>query len=321
MSEPKKRGRRKKIVSDQDNKVSTKSSITLKTNDFSLQRETTFKQKNIILHLKCSSNDIDQYLQSQNINSTEFVYNPSAPKEIEPYQYNDDYQSNYQLIDSIIDEQKKTAYSLDVQPLSSKCEVCARKKELETEGDEYNKIKDLKIQYYKNNIPDKKVDCFWCTYPYDNDAFYILQNSTHSDLLAHGSFCSPSCAVAYLFSNMNWDDSAKMESYQLMNYYYAENHSYEKSIKPAMSPYYFLEKYYGNLSIQEYRKLSSHSHVMICLQKPITRVLPEIQEENDNVLNEGKGNLGVYKVKKQSEKPPQQNRNEILKNQFLGITQ
>jgi hypothetical protein len=85
---------------------------------------------------------------------------------------------------------------------------------------ELNKVKELKLLYYKNEIPDKKIDCFWCTCPYDNDPYFILQHGSVGDIQAHGSYCSPPCAVAFLFRNMSWDDSAKIDSYKLMNYYY-----------------------------------------------------------------------------------------------------
>ena len=84
-----------------------------------------------------------------------------------------------------------------------------------------------------------------------------------------------------------------------------------------MSPYYFLDKFYGTLTIQEYRKLINSSYIMLCMDKPITRILPEIQEELDNSASTSNTNRGNYKVKKNSEKVPTQNRNTILKNNFL----
>jgi hypothetical protein len=134
--------------------------------------------------------------------------------------------------------------------------------------------------------------------------------------------------VAFLFGKQSaWDDSAKTEAYQLMNYYYGKPNGFQQSIKPALSPYYFLEKYYGNLTIQEYRKLTKSNHMMLVVDKPVTRILPEIHEDNDQIFHantfgnngvnsSGGGSGGKYKVKKQSEKPPGQTRNNILREQF-----
>jgi hypothetical protein len=63
---------------------------------------------------------------------------------------------------------------------------------------------------------------------------------------------------------------------------------------------------------------------MLVVDKPVTRILPEIHEDNDQLFtgnncgstsNNGSGG-GKYKVKKQSEKPPGQTRNNILREQF-----
>jgi hypothetical protein len=53
------------------------------------------------------------------------------------------------------------------------------------------------------------------------------------------------------------------------------------------------------------------------MEKPITRILPEIQEEFDTSVSTSNTNRGNYKVKKNSEKVQTQNRNTILKNNFL----
>ena len=45
------------------------------------------------------------------------------------------------------------------------------------------------------------------------------------------------------------------ERYALLNNIYGKVYNYETNIKPAPSPFYTLDKYYGNLTIQEYRKL------------------------------------------------------------------
>ena len=93
----------------------------------------------------------------------------------------------------------------------------------------------------------------------------------------------------------------------------------KKNIKPSPDPYYLLDKYYGNLSIQEYRKLLKSDHMLMVLEKPLTRVLPELHEElNDNNDNNGKFSLKNtgYKVKRQSEKQKGPSKNEIMKEKF-----
>jgi hypothetical protein len=132
----------------------------------------------------------------------------------------------------------------------------------------------------------------------------------------YGSFCSPECSVAFLFTNMNIDDSAKLESYQLMNYYYGKPTQFHQSIKPAISPFYVLEKYFGNMSIQEYRKLSKSQHMLLVVNKPVTRVLPELHEDTERFSSNTTSLRGNYKVKKNSDKTTIPNRNLILRDSF-----
>jgi hypothetical protein len=315
----KKRGRRKKIVSDADIKKTP--SIVKKEGKeekiVALPMQISAKNKNVILHLRCSLQEIDHYIRSQVWKSDEFHYDPKIPHEIVPYE---SYPHDYHILETENESNTVESNAYKSTMVCPKCEKEMNNKQSnvdELNDKDIQKIKYLKIQNYTQDIPDKKVDCFWCTYPYDNDPCYILQHGTENNLLAHGSFCSPSCSVAFLFNNMNWDDSSKLESYQLMNYYYGYNSKSEyDNIKPACSPFYTLDKYYGNMTIQEYRKLSKSNYMLICIDKPVSRILPEIHEDNEKMITP-QSLRGNYKVKKQSEKSHHgSNRNEILKNTF-----
>ena len=289
------------------------------------------KINNIILLLKCSIREIDEYIQKNVWNYDNLNYNPNVPTEIIAYEQNStknifgdwkeietEIEPEEHLNNSIICNNKDNNNNGNDNMKNIICSVCNNKdnNNLLTEN-EYQKIKQLKIQFYKNDLQDKKSDCFWCTYPFDNDPCYILQYGYKNDIYGHGSFCSPECAVAYLFGKqMDWDDSAKTESYQLMNYYYGKPNQFQQSIKPALIPYYLLEKFYGNLTIQEYRKLTKSQHMLLIVEKPITRILPEIHEDNDTLFKTTYSNGGKYKVKKQSEKTNGPNRNSILREKF-----
>ena len=275
------------------------------------------KNVNVILHLKCSLKDIEEYILSSHKWNDSIAYNPTVPHEIVPFVQKDSFQP-------FVSEDAKPAYS---NTYCSKCEgEMNRTETTEPIEDLTQKVKQLKIQFYKNNLPEnKKSDCFWCTYPYDNETCYILQHGSNGDILGHGSFCSPECSVAYLFKYMHWDDSSKLEAYQLMNHYYGASSQHTDSIKPAASPFYFLEKYYGSLTIQEFRKLSKSPHMLLSVDKPVTRILPEIHEDNDKfIFNNQVGGTtpyrGTYKVKKQSEKTSGPSRNSILRDTF-GLAQ
>jgi hypothetical protein len=62
----------------------------------------------------------------------------------------------------------------------------------------------------------------------------------------------------------------------------------DRPIKPAPDPRYLLNKYYGNLTIDEYRKLLKSDHLLYVVNKPLTHSLPELYEDNNEYLVTGK---------------------------------
>ncbi len=282
---------------------------------------------NVILHLKCSLNDIK--IENFPI-SDPLSYNPIIPPNIMTYNDNDNQYTDFQ--NDKLNENHDLAYdNNELKELSRICPICINKQNKEEtiiqnndEDDSISfkdinqKLKEIKIQLYKNTNPDSKSACFWCTYDFDNTTCYIPKYELDGEIVGYGSFCRPECATAYLLKE-NIDDSCKFERYQLLNKIYGKVYNYERNIKPSPDPYYLLDKYYGNLSIQEYRKLLNSDHMLMVLEKPLTRVLPELHEElndsNDTNNNFTLKNTG-YKVKRQSEKQKGPSKNEIIKEKF-----
>ena len=276
------------------------------------KREVSYSQTNVILHLKCSLADIQENPLDK------LSYNPSIPPEIETYKANEEMFSNYEN-----ESETKVHYAYK----DSVCAVCKGKTSQNEDvnmKDINSKLKSLKINLYKDNLQDKKAACFWCTYEFDNHPCYIPKYDMDDKVFGYGSFCRPECAVAYLMKE-NIDDSTKFERYNLLNHLYGKIYNYEKNIKPAPNPYYTLDKFYGNLSIQEYRRLLNSEHLLLILEKPMTRILPELFEDNDNFVmniynnsvdsNSGNSN-SVYKVKRQSEKKQTSSKKNIMQNTF-----
>lgn len=273
---------------------------------------------NIILHLKCSFKDLQEYISKQNSLGS-ISYNPDVPNIMTYNAIENDNFCTYGESKPI----NNNAY--DSEANNYVCKTCNSK---ESDDDVINikdinaKLKKLKINLYKNNMLDKKSACFWCTYEFDNPACYIPKYETDTGIFAYGSFCRPECAAAYLLKE-KLDDSTKFERYHLLNQIYGKVYNYTKNIKPAPNPYYTLDKFYGNLSIQEYRKLLKTEHMLLTIDKPLTRILPELHEETDEmILNIGssKNNIGSYKVKRQSEKISGPTKSNIMLSTF-GIMQ
>lgn len=358
---PKKRGRKKKDAnSTKDAVEETKENITLvieenksesvapkkrgrkpkggklitKQNDIAIAPTTV---SNIILHLKCSMSDLFEHNKTiTNMVNDPMTYNPSAPPSI--LTYNDNQNTSFSVYNTDTVKSVDLAYSdfspkpLVIEPnICSVCKSNIDEPEI-IETDEINikdvnaKLKRLKIQMYKNTNQEKKSACFWCTYEYDNPSCYIPKYEMDKEIYGYGSFCRPECAVAYLMRE-NIDDSTKFERYHLLNQIYSKVYNFKKNIKPAPNPYYLLDKFYGNLSIQEYRKLLKSEHMLLVIDKPMTRILPELHEDNEDFIiniyggtNTQNKNSGVYKVKRESEKKQGPSKSSIIKDRF-GVAQ
>ena len=246
-------------------------------------------EPNIIMHLKCCEADLNKNTFISNL-----VYEPNVPQ-VETFQFegtNDlgysviDYGNNGNNDDSIKNDAMKndTAKNdaMNFYILNNE-----KKPATTTETDEtkslWNKLNELTYQLHTNSISDKKSACFWCTCDFDNPAILIPKFELNKIYHCYGCFCSPECATAYLFKE-SIDTSTRFERYHLLNHIYCKIYNYEKNIKPAPNPYYTLNKYYGNLSIQEYRKLLKNERLLLVVDKPLSRVLPELHEDNDDYV-------------------------------------
>jgi len=172
----------------------------------------------------------------------------------------------------------------DLNPINEnnyyiKEEKMERNKENENKNNINDKLNELKLEF-KNNTRNKISACFWCTYSFNNYPIYIPKNIKNNQYEVYGCFCSPECATGYLI-NEKIDTSIISERYQLLNFLYGKIYNYNENIKPAPNPHYFLDKYYGNLTIDEYRTLSQKGKTFLVINKPITCILPELLEDNN----------------------------------------
>ena len=298
-----------------------------------IQTENTVNVSNIILHLRCSLKDLNEYTEKQNehmIAKNPLEYNPSVPPEI--MAYDGSVHQSFAIYQKAAVSEKNIAY-MDSKALCMKCKSATTDTICEDEDEEMNEIntkelntnlKKLRIQFYKNALSDKKSACFWCTYEFDNPPCFIPKYEMNDEIVGYGSFCRPECAVGFLMRE-SIDDSSKFERYFLLNQIYSKVYGFRKNIKPAPDPHFFLEKFYGNLTIQEYRRLLKTENMLTIMEKPMTRILPEIHEDNDEFLLNVYGGVktantantgGVYKVKRQSEKQQGPNKMAIMRDKF-----
>jgi hypothetical protein len=228
---------------------------------------------NVILHLKCSIKDL--------------VANANNDK-IESYNFDE---VNYDIINpSMIDSNDENEENDNNNDNDNTDMICAT-----TSKEIWKKLKQLENNLHHNHI-SKRAACFWDTYDFDNPPVYIPKYVLNGVYHVYGCFCSLECAVAYLM-NESIDTSTKFERYHLFNHIYSKVYNYSKSVKPAPDPYYMLSKFYGNLSIQDYRMLLGNERLYLIIDKPLTRILPELHEHNDDYIINSKIIPSNYQVK------------------------
>ena len=293
---PKKRGRKKKVQTDEgdidkkDKPAPKKRGrkprggkfIVPNTNDSNNDNVI----QNIILHLKCNTKELNSSSSCyENINN------------IHPINMNGNKTS------ALVDKELtfKNIKNINVNEKDNNSKLS-------------DKLLTLASQLHSNDIINEKSACFWCTYDFDNPPIYIPKFNLSGRYHCYGCFCSPECATAYLFKE-SIDSSVKFERYHLLNYLYSKIYNYNTNIKPAPCPYYMLNKFYGNLTIQEYRKLLTNERLLLIIDKPLTRILPELYDDNNLFLNSGVMSSGTYNIRR---KAVVQSKKEIVEGTFSG---
>ena len=271
----------------------------------------TETKPNIILHLKCSLKELQTNASlSSNIESFNFLTKNELKYEIITSNQNIFSNSNNYSNNNINTNDDNDNYDED---------DCYSKNKEGNIREVWKKLKQLQHNLHINNISNKKSACFWCTCDFDNPPVYIPKHFIKGSYHVYGCFCSPECAAAHLMEE-NIDSSSKFERYHLINNIYTKIYDYKKNIKPAPNPFYLLDKYYGNLSIQEYRSLLRNERLFLVVDKPLTRILPELHEDNDDfIINNKIIPVNTLLIKKKLQKKPQ-TKNNILSEKF-GLAQ
>lgn len=305
---PKKRGRKpkKKVEKGPPKKRGRKpkGGKIIKVSD--IKKKKPEYKPNIILHLKTSNNDNNK----QELTSIE--YNPEI-KEPEAFNINHNKINILQFEEIVKKEKEKQNIIIEKK---EKIPIKNKSREL------WTKLNNLKKNLKLDNISDKSSHCFWCTCFFDNPTIYIPKNIVEDTVEVYGCFCSPECALSFL-KNEKIDTSTLWNRYSLLNNIYGKIYNYEKNIKPAPSPYYTLDKFLGSLTIQEYRKLLKNDRLILIVDKPLSKIMPEIYEENNeepkimnNLLDNKKQKSNKYKLKS---KEIFKTKTDILKNSFNVI--
>ena len=271
----------------------------------------TSEVPNIILHLKCRLSDL-----KTNESISNFDYTPSI-SEVESYNLSTNMLKSSDIIQSYnsdtVDHNDEHNMEINItteetsnknislshtttnahthahaMPITNKKNATEANIHIINERHQkeiMKKINRLKYSFHNGETIQMKLNhksaCFWDTCEFDGPIFYIPIMIVNGVFHVSGCYCSPECALASLLKEQ-MDTSTKFERMHLLHLLYGNSNS--SGFKPAPNPNYLLDKYYGNLTIDEYRSLLKGTQMIHVVNKPLTHILPELYEDNNDFL-------------------------------------
>jgi hypothetical protein len=206
-------------------------------------------RKPLIAHLPIQSKDVI-------FHDTVIQYNPVPPTNVEPY-------------DAATDD----PFSESVETLQAPMPVAAVESTTSAVVDssvpDFYKKATLLVQYQSSEevktLPEHvDVACFWCCHRFDNRPVVLPIRDQGEYIQVQGNFCSPECAMSYLF-DMQQDTYARWEQLSLLNRLYGP--AVGGPIKPAPSRQ-ILKLFGGPVSIEDYRNLVRQGKLRVDIHLP-----------------------------------------------------
>lgn len=270
---PKKRGRKKKIISTLEGDV-----VKITKKRGRKPKEPVIQQPNTII----TEEPIILHLPIKNINSNKII----IPK---PFIDVDKFNSKYKSITEISNNLKTSINEInDYNVVNKFNELCSEYNNVI----ERDKVFPIFLEFNEHNKKQKwpvstNIDCLWCCYSFETTPYGIPIKNYEETYYMFGNFCSGECATAYNFDTLN--SCEVFERYSLLNYLYSTN----KEIKSA-GPRLSLKKFGGQLSINEFRKNNNiYNKNYKLLLPPMISLIPLIEEVNlnDNINIDNSDNL------------------------------
>jgi hypothetical protein len=211
----------------------------------------------LIVHLPIQSRDIP-------MNDMPIMYDPLPPTDAQPYDSNADnpFAEEVEHIQEMV---------MDVPVRSEPIVEPAVEPMVKSEAEiDYYALKSTMLVQYHNSAERKEIPmqsdaaCFWCCHSFAHRPVVLPIRDTGEYLQVMGNFCSPECAVAYLF-DMRQDSHTRWEQLALLYRVYGE--ACGGKIHPAPHRT-VLTLFGGSLSIQEYRQMIQSQKVRVDVHLP-----------------------------------------------------
>jgi hypothetical protein len=226
-------------------------------------------RKPLIAHLPIQSKDIQIGCLTNNM-----AYDPNPPPSIQPFDSEElnsfsDIQAKWEEQTPNEIEQVRHQQPNNIKKAEVKDEY------FENKMDYYKKESTLLVQFQGSNDTKKLPEssdaaCFWCCHTFTNKPCVLPQRDLGTHLLVSGNFCSPECAMAYLFDT-RVDSHSRWEQMSLLHRIYSD--AVGGRIYPAPSKK-VLKMFGGVLTIEQYRdNLKSHKYRIDIHTPPMVSIL------------------------------------------------
>jgi len=187
------------------------------------------------------------------------IYDPRPPTVPEPYEADDLYTSNAELLEA------HTTESLDQnsEPLASPVPVDSPvPKAVRQEETKIFRTMDVMLEYRVANethsLPESvEAACFWCAGCFEGRPVVLPTLEENGLYKVYGNFCTLSCSLSYLL-NEQVDPQVRWERQALLHRMYSQT----SSINPA-PPRESLKFFGGSLSHEQYRSVIEKKELRI----------------------------------------------------------
>jgi len=184
------------------------------------------------------------------------TYDPRPPGVPEPYEADDLYTSNAEIIDNAPLDVKSAPVAKDV------VEVKEEPKEIKV-----FRTMDVMLEYHVANetqtLPESvEAACFWCAGCFEGRPVVIPSLEEYGKYKVYGNFCTLSCALSFLL-NEQVDPQVRWERQALLHRMYSQ----PESIHPA-PPRDSLKFFGGTLSYEQYRGIIEKKKIRIDTNLP-----------------------------------------------------
>jgi hypothetical protein len=206
----------------------------------------------LIVHLPLQSKEVP-------LHDMPMIYDPQPPTEAQPYDSHADHPL-YMEVESTPKEEPVQEKVIELPAAGATAEVTM----------DYYAVKSTFLVQFKDSSETKQIPtqsdaaCFWCCHTFTHRPVVLPTRDMGEYLQVMGNFCSPECALAYLF-DMRVDAHTRWDQLSLLYRVYGE--ACQGKIHPA-PPRASLTLFGGTLRIQEYRALLVSQKVRVDVHLP-----------------------------------------------------